>query len=585
VKRTLIDWKKDLCFEVSKYLSNLEQSILKSSTIIVQGKLQQERIGVLIAELGLRVLTVAEFTDKINAEKNTETKETIDRIILVGLCDLPKEFFAEISCEVETIIFAPEEYSNAFDEWGIPKYHYWNKKRVDLSDRIIITDNFRNLAESIKDEYSRISKEHQINFTFLDKELIPYVRSIFVTEGFSAQAKEINFNYSLYDLPFLQAADKTSYNFIVGCHLLPTDYLSKNSHYKFHLLLNSNPNLVCFAARENMKGEQLRLLPMFLPGETSKLLNMLERFYSATGESNADHANSNSQDSAFKGTVFNEIPPPNLEKLPINSFGVTALREYVRCPYRFYLKYILKLENIETNPRELDARRYGTLVHEILKECDVELCHAGQAEKLLLHHAELVFKKLHADRSSPEIEIQFHLLKQRLRYLAAWQESWTRAGWEIIKIEVEMPEYLIVCPSGRLRIRGRIDRIDRNKRSGEIIVFDYKTSEQQKSPKSAHLKNNEWIDFQLPIYAISSMPLLGLTKPPKCGYIALSSFGSEIKEYEIEWSEAQLESAKQRLIEIGESIIQCKFWPPTDEIVEYTFEDEYSLLFPGVSHQ
>ena len=49
-------------------------------------------------------------------------------------------------------------------------------------------------------------------------------------------------------------------------------------------------------------------------------------------------------------------------------------------------------------------------------------------------------------------------------------------------------------------VRGRIDRVDRHSKTGELAVFDYKTGDAGTPPDKAHRKNGQWIDLQLPLY-------------------------------------------------------------------------------------
>src|SRR5690606_35854101 len=80
------------------------------------------------------------------------------------------------------------------------------------------------------------------------------------------------------------------------------------------------------------------------------------------------------------------------------------------------------------------------------------------------------------------------------------------AGWRIVKVEVEPPEPGVPFDvDGRpVLLRGRIDRIDRNERTGEWAVFDYKTSDTGQPPEKTHRrgrgKERRWVDLQLPLY-------------------------------------------------------------------------------------
>ena len=47
--------------------------------------------------------------------------------------------------------------------------------------------------------------------------------------------------------------------------------------------------------------------------------------------------------------------------------AVTALRDWLACPFRFYLARVLRLEPVDPAKSELDARDFGTLCHAALE--------------------------------------------------------------------------------------------------------------------------------------------------------------------------------------------------------------------------
>ena len=44
---------------------------------------------------------------------------------------------------------------------------------------------------------------------------------------------------------------------------------------------------------------------------------------------------------------------------------VTEFGWYLRCPFRYYLKYVRRLREIDDSAVELDALQFGNLTHEI----------------------------------------------------------------------------------------------------------------------------------------------------------------------------------------------------------------------------
>ncbi|MEE8142123.1 MAG: PD-(D/E)XK nuclease family protein, partial [Planctomycetota bacterium] len=70
------------------------------------------------------------------------------------------------------------------------------------------------------------------------------------------------------------------------------------------------------------------------------------------------------------GSSPSRFPIPNLgtPPKPLTSMRVTAFRDYLACPYRFYLRHILALETLDDSAEELDPGVFGTLAHEVLND-------------------------------------------------------------------------------------------------------------------------------------------------------------------------------------------------------------------------
>lgn len=166
------------------------------------------------------------------------------------------------------------------------------------------------------------------------------------------------------------------------------------------------------------------------------------------------------------------------------------------------------------------------------------------------------------------VSIQQLQLQARLRAFADWQSEWRKAGWEIAHVEVKPPGRALVLPTekGELIVSGRIDRIDVNTRTGDAIVFDYKTGDKEKIPEKVHRKKIgnewEWIDLQLPAYYFMATNSALTARPPKVGYVSLSSDG--VREEIADWTEEELSGANRKMLEIASAIHAEIFWPPSD---------------------
>ncbi|MHC4993445.1 MAG: PD-(D/E)XK nuclease family protein [Planctomycetota bacterium] len=204
-----------------------------------------------------------------------------------------------------------------------------------------------------------------------------------------------------------------------------------------------------------------------------------------------------------------DLPIPELPPLtsPIESLSVTAFRDYLACPYRFYLRRVLGLDAIDDHIEELDGGAFGNLAHDVLNDFAhsdaAESTSIGRIEKYLSDRLDRHFRYQYGKASLAAVALQVEQLRRRLQAFAKWQAERAEQGWRIEHSELEIsdqdPAKLIVEgePFG---VYGRIDRVDLNVNTGERFIIDYKTSDSGKSPKQTHRRKDDWIDLQLPLY-------------------------------------------------------------------------------------
>ena len=123
----------------------------------------------------------------------------------------------------------------------------------------------------------------------------------------------------------------------------------------------------------------------------------------------------------------------------IDELSVTGFRDYLACPYRFYLRHVLKLRSINDKATELDPLSFGSLIHDILRDFGKSrIVHSHSSEEIfaflegrLLHYAHHQFAE-----ALPAVAVQVEQIRTRLEAFAAWQASWTKDGWRIVDVEV-----------------------------------------------------------------------------------------------------------------------------------------------------
>lgn len=258
------------------------------------------------------------------------------------------------------------------------------------------------------------------------------------------------------------------------------------------------------------------------------------------------------------------------------TLNVTEFRSYLACPYRYFLKHVLKLRTLNDDAVELDALAFGNVLHEVLRRFgQSELRDSSDEDRLqrgLNKFKDEVAQEMFGTQRRAAVKVQLRQLETRLEAFARWQARWRYEGWVIEHAETplgwsknsdaERPAPTFEVDGIRVWLHGRIDRIDRHEMTGEHIVFDYKSGDKGALPEELHRKRKtEWVDLQLPLYRHLAKSL-SLPAEPRLGYINLpkdvAATGAEFAE----WTQDDLEDADSTAIHVARRIAQREFWPP-----------------------
>ena len=289
-------------------------------------------------------------------------------------------------------------------------------------------------------------------------------------------------------------------------------------------------------------------------------------------------------------------PPPDLE-LPA-SLPVSALKSYLQCPFRFFLRYVLRMRPVDVETRELSPAAFGTLFHDTVAKLKGDILDQtikpGDLIKKLHAIAEHLFEHRYGKRLSFALRLQYEALMERIVSFAEHQcdDIALNGGTHILETE----EAFEISLEGFI-LSGRIDRIDQ--RGKQLELIDYKTSNQPKDPEKAHLttvgkkappahlpeealfeqdgKCYRWADLQLPLY--------NYTKDQNCEKavsLAYFNLGQTVdKSGIVRWenfSQELSDSAKSCTISILRQIKDGIFWPPNQDYNEAY--DEFKQIFP-----
>ena len=267
-----------------------------------------------------------------------------------------------------------------------------------------------------------------------------------------------------------------------------------------------------------------------------------------------------------------QVPPPPARLPPIERLRVTDFKTYLACPYRFYLRKLAKLRETNDLAIELDAARFGTLLHKVLEEFANCQEHDSSVVDVIRHVLSgILDEQVEASFGKhvlPAVRIQVEQLRLRLETFAKHQARRRQDGWRIYATEARQNGPTTSGVTARLQVdgtpielSGRIDRIDRHDQTGEFCILDYKSSDRGHSPEKAHQQAGEWVDLQLPLYRHFATSL-GLEGTIRLGYAALPKDASKCGFKIAEWTQDDLHAADEVACDVVRNIREQRFWPP-----------------------
>ena len=283
----------------------------------------------------------------------------------------------------------------------------------------------------------------------------------------------------------------------------------------------------------------------------------------------------------------------------IERLSVTAFRDYLTCPFRFYLKHGLRMQAVDPHKAELDAMDFGTLCHAALEamgqpDSPVRDCtDAAVLRGFLLDELDRAARAHYGENPVLPLVVQLESARQRLAKVAEIQAQLRAEGWVI-----ERTEWKFELDFGGLPVRGKIDRIDRNELTDAVRVIDYKTSDKPVNPADAHVRRPKraedvetlpefahflsggedviWTDLQLPLYLEAVSAEFG--HAVTCGYFNLPKAAGETGVLEWGGYDADVQAAAMRCARgVAEAVQARRFWPPME--LAASANDDFEGLF------
>lgn len=257
---------------------------------------------------------------------------------------------------------------------------------------------------------------------------------------------------------------------------------------------------------------------------------------SLAGAVRAGHERHATRLSSFSGLVG---PVPDLTPDLDRPISASALETYAKCPFRYFLQYVLRIEALET-PDDLDViapLARGVLLHDILREF-ISTSPRLEPTQSWSPDDRSRLRAIAQRRFDEEAETGYagkplawsferHRLQQEL-YQTLDTDNDIRATFGVVPEAVEvgfgMPDGDV--PAVRFALaghtpvafKGRIDRVDRSPDGDHLAVWDYKTGSKHPYKKTVENPLGQGTRLQLAVYGLAARERWGDTPPVDVGY-------------------------------------------------------------------
>ena len=158
-----------------------------------------------------------------------------------------------------------------------------------------------------------------------------------------------------------------------------------------------------------------------------------------------------------------------------NKISISAYASLVACPYQYYARYVLRLNELDEVSEALEKRDYGSRVHEVLhcfhQQYPRLQNHAlDTLEAALRHLSQQVFADLlqHDFLANAWLTRWFKALPAYL----AWQLAGEADGWQYLDSEMKFEQ-----PLAAVKLYGRIDRLDGKAEARQVIDYKLQTAQ------------------------------------------------------------------------------------------------------------
>ena len=356
--------------------------------------------------------------------------------------------------------------------------------------------------------------------------------------------------------------------------ILDNDRRYARDAYSMTVIKSVREHALFIAGRRDLQGEPKKPSRLLFADDNETIAKRANAFFAYEGKADsrywlADPAHCHQSQQL-------PIPEPEISE-PLTELSVTSFKEFLKCPYRFYLGKILRLESVDDDWQEMDGRAFGNLAHLVLEDFGHHKIRNAASESAILEflndQLDSRSKEMYGGFRLPAVRIQIEQLRMRLARFAPLQAQMVADGWRIANAEEKVLHKLMV-DGQEFIVKGTIDRIDIQESTGKIAVWDYKTSDQGDDPTTMHLRHGEWKDLQLPLYRklITEIDCLKGKdlENVQLGYVQLPKQLDKVSFTTLRCTPDQLEDADRLVADIIRKIRMGLFWPPKRKAPQFS---------------
>ena len=180
----------------------------------------------------------------------------------------------------------------------------------------------------------------------------------------------------------------------------------------------------------------------------------------------------------------NEVALAQLRTMFRKGTSATALTTYLRNPFQFYCRYVLKVKDRDQLEEQIAANTLGTIVHNVLetlyKPLEGQCVDPERLQEMQNKSEYIITKEFARTYSSSSVRkginyLSYEVVKRHIYRFLRYEKQQIKDGHtiKIVAIEPKLTADIPKWNTTEMKFTGRVDRIDEY--DGIVRIIDYKT--------------------------------------------------------------------------------------------------------------